>query len=464
MTLPTSGPINMSQVDVEIGRAPDALIYLGEAEVRDLADVPTGQIFLSNLYGKSFQYPVYGPGTHYFTVPTGVNNLNIIKLVAGGGGGSGTNGAGDIWGGGGGGSGGYHVGETLAVTPGEVLQFIVGFGGNSGLVTFNGPTLCAGTSGSTVGTNGGFTKIVRNYNTTPITLLEATGGITGLPAPNGDNGPGDPGAGGVPNGVAGGYQSPIQRNDFAAGLGGNNGTGYGGGGAGNGTVPFTCPTKGGHGYLSISWPLTVVAFGDPTVNTSTGTRSGGSFSFTIPSSVYTIIINAVGGGGPGYAYHDGGYCQHAWAGSPGGGATIELSVSPGDVISGYYGNAGGSGYYNGGQGGGGSATTVYKNGALIATCYPGDGGSGTPGALGTAVIEAPFSGTTYTGTAQSGWLNACDGSYPPYNHYDPWSWVLAGSYAQSVLGTVAIQPPSVLGANYQRAGMPQVCGWVSITY
>lgn len=209
-----------------------------------------------------------------------------------------------------------------------------------------------------------------------------------------------------------------------------------------------------------------VAYGDPTVNTSTGTRSGGSYSWIVPIGVKSITVRAVGGGGPGYAYHDGGYCQHAWAGSPGGGALITLSVNPGDVISGVYGNAGGKGYYNGGQGGPGSASTVYKNGTLVATCGAGGGGSGTPGALGTATIAPGFTGTTYTGTAQSGWLNACDGSYPSGDHYDPWSWVLGGSssYPQSVLGTVAIAPPSSLGANYQRAGMPQVCGWVSITW
>lgn len=251
MTLPTSGTITMSDVDVEIGRAPDALIYLGEAEVRDLADVPSGQIFMSNLYGKKFEYPVYGPGVYSFTVPTNVFTLNIVKLVAGGGGGSGTNGQGDIWGGGGGGSGGYYTNQTLSVTPGEVLEFTIGYGGESGRVTFNGQLLCSGTSGSTAGTNGGITKIVRTSN--GAVLLQATGGTAGTPAPNGDGGPGAPGAGGSPNGVSGSYQSPIQRNGFAGGPGGDNGTGYGNGGAGNGMSPFTCATKGNNGYLSINW-------------------------------------------------------------------------------------------------------------------------------------------------------------------------------------------------------------------
>ena len=299
MSLPTSGPINMSQVDVELGRAPDALVSLGETEVRNLANVPFGQIFLSNLYGKQYTYPAYGPGVYYFTVPSYVTSLTVEKLVAAGGGGSGTNGAGDIWGGGGGGSGGYYINETLTVIPGEVLQFTVGYGGECGLVTFNGPTLCSGTSGGTTGTNGGLTKIVRNYNTTPITLLEATGGNAGTPAPYGDNGPGAPGSGGSPNGVSGGYQSPIQRNDFAAGYGGSNGTGYGNGGYGNGTQPFTCPTKGGHGYLAISWPRTI-------------TYTSGSGTFTVPANVYSLNV------------------AHP---TSSGTVTDTLSVTPGQTIS-----------------------------------------------------------------------------------------------------------------------------------
>lgn len=208
----------------------------------------------------------------------------------------------------------------------------------------------------------------------------------------------------------------------------------------------------------------IVVYGDTTVNRSTSTRSGAAYSWTVPIGVHSVTVKAVGGGGPGYAYHDGGYCQHAWAGSPGGGAIVTLPVVPGDVISGVYGDAGGSGYYNGGQGGAGSATTVYLNATLIATCGAGGGGSGTPGALGTATLTMGYGGTTHTGLAQSVWLNACDGSYPYENHYDPWSWVLGGAYGQYVLGSVPFEAPSDLGANYERAGMPQVCGWVSLTW
>lgn len=231
------------------------------------------------------------------------------------------------------------------------------------------------------------------------------------------------------------------------------------------TVKQVWIKSGGTWQMAYPESTGTVAYGDPTVNRSTGTRSGASYSWTVPNGITTITVNAAGGGGGSYAYHDGGYCQHAWCGAPGGGVSnLIIPVEPGDIISGVYGNGGGSGYYNGGTGGSGSATTINKNGSLVATCGAGGNANSQPPSVGTSSITGGYSGTTTTGTTQTGWLDACDGGYPYENHYDPWSWVLGGSYAQSVLGTVATQAPSALGSNYQRAGMGQVCGWVSITW
>jgi len=52
MTLPT-GTISMSQVNVELGLSPTALISLNDSAVRALAGVPSGAISMSDLWGKS---------------------------------------------------------------------------------------------------------------------------------------------------------------------------------------------------------------------------------------------------------------------------------------------------------------------------------------------------------------------------------------------------------------------------
>lgn len=223
--------------------------------------------------------------------------------------------------------------------------------------------------------------------------------------------------------------------------------------------------KDGGVWKSALYQAGAVAFGDTTVNRNVGTRSGGSYSWTVPKGVHSVTVNAAGGGGGSMAFHDGGYCQHAWAGGPGGGVSnLIIPVKPGDVISGVYGDAGGKGYYNGGVGGSGSSTTILKNGALVATCGAGANASSRPPAPGTSTITSGYSGSAVTGTSQSTWVDGCDGGYPSEDHYDPWSWVTGGATPQSALGTVAVQAPSILGTNYQRAGMPQVCGWVSITW
>lgn len=53
MTLPASFPLSMSQINVELGRAPNATVSLAESAVRTLAGVPSGSISFSNLLGKA---------------------------------------------------------------------------------------------------------------------------------------------------------------------------------------------------------------------------------------------------------------------------------------------------------------------------------------------------------------------------------------------------------------------------
>lgn len=431
----------MPKLYVKTGGAWKQVLRLWVKQSGAWKDVVAGLVEQGGV-GKQF-YPdsvvttTYGtPGTYSWTVPNGVTSVAATIVGAGGGGGGqffdGSVGSG----GGGGGSGGYYANQIISVTPGQVISIVVGAGGNG-----------SGYNSVARGDSGGSSS---------FGATTATGGQGGTCAfyP-----PGQGGVGGSPNGVAGangGFGS------FSGGAGGNNITGYGKGGNGGGN---SAGGKGANGFVQVR-SLITIAYGDTIVNTSTGTRSGQAYSFTVPLGVYSVVVNAAGGGGGAYAYHDGGYCQHAWAGGPGGGVSdLIIPVVPGDVISGVYGSAGGSGYYNGGIGGPGSATTINKNGSLVATCGPGgqNTGGGAP-SPGTSTITSGYSGTTTVGTVQTSWLNGCDGGYPSANHYDPWSWVFGGSYPQSVLGTVAKQAPPALGTSYQRAGMPQVCGFVSITY
>ena len=53
MTLPSSGPIGMSQINVELAIPATTTISLNQTNVRALAGVPSGIISLSNFYGKS---------------------------------------------------------------------------------------------------------------------------------------------------------------------------------------------------------------------------------------------------------------------------------------------------------------------------------------------------------------------------------------------------------------------------
>lgn len=53
MTLPSTGPLSASQINVELGRASNAALSLGGSAERGLAGVASGAISFANLRGKA---------------------------------------------------------------------------------------------------------------------------------------------------------------------------------------------------------------------------------------------------------------------------------------------------------------------------------------------------------------------------------------------------------------------------
>jgi len=203
-------------------------------------------------------------------------------------------------------------------------------------------------------------------------------------------------------------------------------------------------------------------------NDTTGAGTTYPFSFTIPTGIFQVVINAVGGGGPAVAYHDGGYGEHAWVGKPGGGiSSLTIRVKPGDVISGNAGGGGGAGYYNGddtyGIGGAGAATTIYYNGTLVCTC--GAGGDYVYGALGSTTLNSgngdngiPWTGTAVQGVAPYTRFDTVDGY--PYT-YNPWGWIDYGAQPEN---SATVGTPAITRVDNARLGLGQHPGWVKITY
>lgn len=187
------------------------------------------------------------PGTYTFTVPSGVTSVSV-QCWGGGGGGSGC--GPPPPGGGGGGGGGYAANFSYAVSPGQVITYIVGGGGAGG-----GP-------GNFIGFDGSNTVFDSTYVAGGSVL--ALAGLQWLPQFNAGNGGGNPASGvgpgigtvlfaggnggpqaGQSNGAGGGGAAGEAGNGGSGNVGGAGGVGgVGGGGGGDGGVG---PADGGAG-------------------------------------------------------------------------------------------------------------------------------------------------------------------------------------------------------------------------
>jgi hypothetical protein len=79
MPLPASGAISISQISTELGRASTATTSLGETASRSLAGVASGQISMSNFYGKSLSF-TFSPT---ISANTANYNLKAAAIAAG---------------------------------------------------------------------------------------------------------------------------------------------------------------------------------------------------------------------------------------------------------------------------------------------------------------------------------------------------------------------------------------------
>jgi hypothetical protein len=176
------------------------------------------------------------PGDYTFTVPAGVTSMTATGCGGGGGGGSGDGGANND-GPGYGGAGSNRITQSFSVTPGQVLNIVVGAAGTVGYGQRGGagfPTMVAGTAGSFISMGGGGGASWNGWGPVGQISPQYFNIITGQTVPavedtvyrggigvNGANNGGRPGAGTSTNGGSnGGTGGPYNMQAGSQGTGG----------------------------------------------------------------------------------------------------------------------------------------------------------------------------------------------------------------------------------------------------
>lgn len=227
MTLPASGPISMANVNTELQRSSTTTVSLNDTIVRTLFGVPSGQISMSNGYGKAYTVPgnsgILTSGTSYTLPSTSGLTINILVIGGGGGGGGGsgrTFASGYYTGGGGGGAGGNAYALNVPVTPGQSVSFNIGIGTGGAGGAYRDGVFTSGSNGS----SGLGTAVLVNG----ITRAWVTGGGGGVVSPTGTGG----NAGGI-------FSTGTQALTPIAGANAGSGTTVGGLGAKGYTINTT---------------------------------------------------------------------------------------------------------------------------------------------------------------------------------------------------------------------------------
>ena len=224
MALPSSGQITLNQVNVELGNSGTAQIDMNSAAVRGLFGVASGQISMSDGYGKSSVYVFTNEGT----INGQENRESVIMSDYISSGGTAKVPSGFwIW------TDTQYVAAMIIDIPCTIINegYIIGKGGQNGGIGGPAISISSGVSGVTITNESG-------------SYISGGGGGGG----QGRNGTGGGGAGGGDNGEdnGGGLLNGVGQNGSA--VGGDTGSGYGGGAGGGGAgATFNGGNLGGGG-------------------------------------------------------------------------------------------------------------------------------------------------------------------------------------------------------------------------
>lgn len=375
MTLPASGAISFSAVNIELGLTSTAQISLNDAAVRTLFGDASGAVAMSDAYGKS--------NTSVPTAPTSVSAS----------------------------ASSCHSASVSFSAPGCTGHLTIDYYqaiSSPGCFTATGtsPISVSGLSPSTA-----YTFRVRAHNSKGYGSYSSASGSVSTTAVRGSSSYTTPGTYTwyVPSGVT-------SISFFAIG-GGTGGTNYSRGGGGGGSIYANNRTT--HpGQPNCSFTVYVG---------SGGSNQGGNGTYSAVVGNYCgIIYRANPGcgnqGGGGYSNCSGGYANRGGPGYGGGGGAAGYQNNSSTGISGGTGQAAGNpgcNGYGGGGGGGGNNQYIYPtviNGGYPFSTLPAGGGGGTgiygQGTSGTGGSGAQGFGYMYgVGQGGGGGSGGNNGSY-----------------------------------------------------
>jgi hypothetical protein len=249
--------------------------------------------------------------TATWTVPAGVQTVQVLIVGGGGGGGS------DI---GGGGGAGRLIETTTTVTPGTTPTLTAGKGGASGTGTYSTPSGTDHTGGFT-GTSSALGTITALGGSGAIGRTKSSGTASGWDFNGWTGGGAGVYVGSVTPGVGG--------SGFQGGIGGSLGGGGGGGAGGGGSAGSGNGGTGGAGVTTsfIGTPTCYGGGGGGGTNGTVGSATCGGQSGTSGNPTPSAATPGFGGGG------GGGGGSGSPNGGQGGSGTVIIKWLPGQSIS-----------------------------------------------------------------------------------------------------------------------------------